>query len=208
MKTHVPQQSPTQKHSRESDLTDITSEFPASFTFEELDDVAAEENWGLIECTTYPDSDESAWEITCNPSENITVLIHSQTDRSDDELLRNVCIFGDFIHITDYDVYETLIERVSEATNGKLVANLKDNICEKINHTKGEPLSESQFNELFTDTEQSNEFEGTEGAIDSLLVMPDSSRYLHDVTLEDIRIDVAVIEEIHNDHEAKLETNQ
>lgn len=184
-----------------SEALTVPGEFPAEFTVEELIELGEDENWDLITFNKIEDDDISTWDFAYETPAGVTIIMFSQPDTDLDEVARNLNVLGGRVHVTDYDVYTDIAERMNTVTNGKSPVGLPETIAEKLNHTSGERLSESQFNDLFTVTGWPHDEEAT---IDHASVGLQSRQYLHNATIERFRETVTTIESIHNDYESKL----
>ena len=184
-----------------SETVSIPGEFPGEFTVEELIEVGEEENWDLITFNKIEDDDTPTWDLAYETPAGVTIIMFSQLDTDSDEVVRNLNVLGGRVHVTDYDVYTDIADRMSTVTNGKAPVGLPETIAEKLNHTPGETLSESQFNDLFTITGWPHDAEAT---IDHATVGLQSRQCLHSTTIETLRETVTTIEAIHDDYESKL----
>lgn len=190
-----------------SDVINIPGDFPASFTVDELIEVGEDENWNLINFDAIQEDPSLGWDLAYETPGGVTIIINSQPNPDADTKTRNVKLFAGRVHVTEYDVYESITDRFTGLPNTSVRVRLPETIADKIDHTPGEPLSESQFNELFTVTEWPHDPD-SDTTIDTLTVGLDSRHYLDDITLEELQNAVTVLEGIRSDYEAKLEKNK
>lgn len=186
----------TEQETDTPDEINIPGEFNAPFTTNELAELADEENWELIEVDTATIDNEPSWDIVYRTPNNTTIIIVSQTERTD-EPFPNVTVLGKYIEVSNYDTYQDIVEKITTVPHGNVTGGLPEEIREELNYTPDEFFSEDQFEELFNIVEW----------LETYTAGPVVKRYLHELSLEDLQEAAATIDDIHTTYEHKFEEN-
>ena len=201
--THDSQDTADTDDTPASEAINIPGEFPASFTVEEFIEFANEQNWEFIGFDIAETHATPLWNFTYQTRDGVMILVTSNSTDDGDGPRDRVSVIGKRIHYTDCDVQETPIQRMSTVPGRRLKIELPKTIAEQIDYTPGEPLSESQFNDLFNGTGWGDDSDTT---LDWLSGRPMSKQPLSEATFEDIKHTVTVIEDIraHNKSTSEL----
>lgn len=181
-------------------MIDIPKRFPASFSIDELTEVATEQNWEFIDFNKVETDDTQSWNFAYQTPDGVMIIVSSKSPGGSDKPKGYVSAIGNRVHFTDYDVHESPLQRMSTVPGRQLNVGLPQTVTEKLDYTPSEPLSESQFNDLFNGTEWCTDSDTT---VDWISSRPQSKQPLRETTLEDIKHAVTVMEAIHSDTESK-----